>query len=71
METALTTGGYKISTAMDGKEGLEKIHASEKGDSPVSLVITDINMPGMNGLSFIDELKKLPRRISVIVVTGY
>lgn len=71
MRMALTTEGYKISTAMDGKEGLEKIHESEKGDSPVSLIITDINMPGMNGLRFIDEVKKLPVRIPIIVVTGY
>ncbi|MBI5184550.1 MAG: response regulator [Nitrospinae bacterium] len=71
MKTALMTGGYKISTAMDGKEGLEKIHENENGDSPVSLIITDINMPGMNGLRFIDELKKLPRQIPIIVVTGY
>lgn len=71
MKTALTTEGYRISTALDGKEGLEKIHESENGDSPVSLIITDINMPGMNGLSFIDEVKKLPRQIPIIVVTGY
>lgn len=45
--------GYEVFEAMDGKEGLKKA-MSEKPD----VIITDLDMPGMNGFEMVKALKK-------------
>ncbi|MFV3126199.1 response regulator [Niveispirillum sp. KHB5.9] len=53
----LTLGGagYNVVQAGDGAEGLVKAQ-----EAPVDLVVTDLNMPVMNGLDLIRALRKLP-----------
>ncbi len=57
---------YHIETASNGVEGLEKF---KKGK--FDLVITDINMPKMNGIEMIKEIKKIDKRVPVIVITAF
>lgn len=52
--------------ASDGLAGLELVRSLQP-----QLVITDIQMPGMNGLAFIREVKELLPDIEFIVVSGY
>ena len=52
----LKGNGFDVSVAEDGKDGLNKL----KADSAVKLVITDVNMPNMDGITLIQELRKLP-----------
>ncbi len=52
---ALKGAGYDVIEACDGKDGLDKI----KGQK-ISLVISDVNMPNMDGITFVKEMKKLP-----------
>ncbi len=52
---ALSEAGHNVSEAEDGVEGL----AIAKQNT-FSLVITDINMPNMNGITLISELRELP-----------
>jgi two-component system chemotaxis response regulator CheY len=49
---ALTKGGYNILEAEDGVKGLEMV-----GKNQVDLVITDLNMPNMNGLEMAKSIK--------------
>ena len=57
--TTLKMGGYNVITATDGKEALELLKKeTEKG---VNLIISDINMPEMDGVTFIKEVKKIIR----------
>ncbi len=49
---ALEPLGYAIVEAEDGVEGLERLEAEK-----VDLVITDLNMPNMNGIEFITEVR--------------
>jgi two-component system chemotaxis response regulator CheY len=51
----LKGAGYEVVEAVDGSEALN----IAKGRS-VNLVITDVNMPNMDGISLISELRKLP-----------
>jgi two-component system chemotaxis response regulator CheY len=64
---ALNEGGYNdVTEAVDGIDGLEKAKATT-----FDLIITDVNMPNMDGLTFIEELRELPQyaNIPVLVLT--
>ena len=52
----LTKGGFEIVEAEDGKDGLAKLKLAA---GSVALVISDVNMPNMDGISFVKEAKKL------------
>jgi two-component system, chemotaxis family, chemotaxis protein CheY len=52
----LIKAGYAVEKAPNAEEGLKKFKAGAK----VDLLITDLNMPGMNGIEFIREVRKLP-----------
>ena len=52
----LKVAGYDIVNASDGKEGLKSIIE----DGSIDMIITDLNMPNMDGLSFIKELREIP-----------
>lgn len=46
--------GFKVTTAEDGLDGLEKLYSSEK----VDLIISDVNMPHMDGFTFIKTVRE-------------
>lgn len=50
----------------DGRQALELIR-SEKPD----IVITDIRMPGLNGIELIQEVQKEERQIFFVIISGY
>ena len=52
---ALKGAGYDILEAVDGKDALTKLDGKK-----VHLIISDVNMPNMDGISFVKEAKKLP-----------
>ena len=55
-----------ILVAENGVEGLEKFH-----ENKIDLVITDINMPKMNGLDMLKKIMKIKPGISTIVLSAY
>jgi two-component system chemotaxis response regulator CheY len=55
VKLTLTGAGYQVIQANDGSEGLAKAKTSQ-----VDMVMTDLNMPVMNGLALIKELRQLP-----------
>lgn len=61
----LQRSGFKIFTADNGAKALEI--AKEIED--IDLVITDINMPVMNGLQLLKSLKEYDKNLSVIILT--
>ena len=60
---ALTGAGYTVTEAGDGVEGLAKA-TSTKFD----MIVTDLNMPNMDGLSMIRELRKQPAQAGVPII---
>jgi two-component system chemotaxis sensor kinase CheA len=63
----LEANGYVVLIAVDGVEALARLR-----EEPVDLVITDVQMPRMNGFELLDEIKKDSRlaHLPVIVVTS-
>jgi two-component system, chemotaxis family, chemotaxis protein CheY len=62
----LSAAGYEVVSAVDGKDGLQKLGAVDK--NRLGMIITDINMPNMDGISFIHEVKKTAFRFVPILV---
>jgi two-component system chemotaxis response regulator CheY len=64
----LRNAGYRVTEAVDGQDGLQKVQTmKEKGES-LSLIITDINMPQMDGITFISEVKATEFKFVPILV---
>lgn len=53
--TALKGAGYNVIEACDGKDALKKIQGEK-----IHLIVSDVNMPNMDGITFVKEVKKLP-----------
>lgn len=62
----LSQEGYEVASAADGQEALDLLSRR-----PVHLVISDINMPGMNGLAFLRELGRRHPGTAVIMITAF
>lgn len=58
---------YDTKTAKSGWDGLEELH----NDSEIKIVISDMRMPGMNGLEFITQAKEMYPHILFYILTGY
>jgi two-component system chemotaxis response regulator CheY len=63
---ALRGAGYEVLEAGNGQEGLAKLDGER-----VHLIISDVNMPVMDGIEFLKEVKRLPnyRFTPVIMLT--
>ena len=57
--------GYEVVLAADGREGVEKHRAQ-----PADLIVTDLYMPGQEGLETIQELRKDFPRVPIIAMSG-
>ena len=66
VEATLVSGGYEVSSAEDGQDALEKCQSNQ-----YDFVLTDQNMPRMDGLSLIRALRKLDtyQRTPIVVLT--
>ena len=62
----LTHEGYDVASAGNGHEALNYLRGKE-----VELIITDINMPEMNGMAFLRELNRSHPASNVIMITAY
>ncbi len=63
LKIALTGAGYSVAEAADGAEGIAKAKASA-----FDLIITDLNMPVMDGLAMIEEMRRMPEQMGVPIV---
>lgn len=66
LDLSLTSEGYEVLTAENGEKALkifEKQHPK--------LVLTDIKMPGIDGIEVLKRIKKIDDQVEVIVITGH
>lgn len=66
LSMSLQSDGYETVTAYSGEQGLEIF----KAESP-DIVVTDIKMPGMDGLELLKKIKEIDVEKEVIIVTGH
>ena len=59
----LRGAGYEVIEAVDGKDALGKL-----GGATVDLIVTDLNMPNLDGISLIKEVRKHPKHKFVPIV---
>ena len=69
-EFALTEAGFNVATAEHGFDGIKKIKEINGNNDVLSMVITDVNMPQMDGITFLRIVKKsFCKDIPVLVMT--
>jgi excisionase family DNA binding protein len=56
---------YDVDTAADGASAIERLHEAD-----YDLLITDLHMPGLGGLSVVREAKKIDPVFPIVIVTG-
>ncbi len=62
----LSKEGYRVLTANTGSEALQKAR-----ELPLDLVITDIKMPGMDGIMVLEGVKRIDDTVPVIIMTAF
>lgn len=60
---ALSDAGYTVTEAVDGLDGLSKARARR-----FDAIVTDLNMPNMDGLKMIEEIRRLPNCVGVPIL---
>ncbi|MGH9307763.1 MAG: sigma-54-dependent transcriptional regulator [Vicinamibacterales bacterium] len=66
LETLLTREGYQVRLAANAAEGLDLVRTM-----PFDAAIVDMMMPGMDGISALDELKKIDDDLPVLMITAF
>ena len=68
VETVLTRAGHKVVTASNGERAIEKVR---KMSSAPDLLLTDVQMPGMNGMETATAALEIAPDLPILFVTGY
>ncbi|MBK9766777.1 MAG: response regulator [Chloracidobacterium sp.] len=66
LETILSGAGYKVDLAKTGEQAIELYE-----HRPYDLVLMDVSMPGMGGLTALEHLVRIDSEAAVLMVTAY
>jgi excisionase family DNA binding protein len=66
LSKTLALAEYDVDLAPDGRTALDRLRIM-----PYDLLITDLKMPGVDGLSVIREARRLKTDLPVVIITGY
>ncbi|MEW6247003.1 MAG: sigma-54 dependent transcriptional regulator [Nitrospirota bacterium] len=66
LSETLVAEGYQVTTVADGQTAIQVVK-----DTPVQVVVTDLQMPGMDGLEVLERLSRIDAKIVAIMMTGY
>jgi DNA-binding NtrC family response regulator len=65
LERILIRAGYSVTTACDGREGMDAVNAEQ-----LDLVLVDVNLPGINGIEVVRQIQEIDSSLPCIVITG-
>ena len=68
MKFFLERSGFSVAEAVDGVDGLRVLGTLDSSGIRPSMILTDINMPRMDGIAFVKEVKKTAHRFTPILV---
>lgn len=66
LQTIFSDGSYTVSIAIDGRDALQQLQVD-----PVDLLITDLQMPNVDGVSLVQEVKRHYPATVVIAMSAY
>ncbi len=66
LELRLKKRGFEVTVTASGEEAMDKLKSSV-----FDIVVSDIRLPGMSGMKFLDKVKKINEYLPVILLTGY
>ena len=66
LRRVLSSGGYEVTHELDSEGALGQVHTKQW-----DLLITDIELPGMNGLELLERVRELVPALPVAVLTGH
>ncbi|MDH5599314.1 MAG: response regulator [Cyclobacteriaceae bacterium] len=66
--STLEDAGYSVTRGVNGQDGLEQLEGIKEG---VNLIITDLNMPVMDGIQLVKEVRKMEKHkfLPIIILT--
>lgn len=67
LSLALSKDGFRVWTAASGNEALELLGT----DAGFDVCVTDVRMPGMDGLTFVDEARRLGRAPTMVAMSAF
>ena len=66
LEKGLRQAGYRVTAVKDGESALREVRAE-----PFDLIFLDVKMPGMDGLSLLDQIRGLSPEAQVVIMTAH
>lgn len=66
LQLTLQSQGYTVSSAYNGEQAIDRCQ-----QETFDLIITDVRLPGMDGVEMLAKIKKIQPRMKSIVITGY
>jgi DNA-binding NtrC family response regulator len=67
-QRALAMDGHEVVATQDGAEALEKLQAAPAG---IDLLITDVQMPGLDGVALVEKALAAAPKLRVILMSGF
>jgi two-component system nitrogen regulation response regulator NtrX len=71
LEMLLKYEGFTVWTAKNGREALQRLELELTAGRRISLVISDVKMPDLDGMGLLEELSKRPGSPPVVLVSGH
>ena len=71
LELQLQGSGYQVAKAESAEQGLERLDKAQSGENGFALVLTDLRLPGMDGLKFLGRVRDRYPSLPVVVMTAF
>ena len=68
VQRALSTDGHEVVVTQDGSEALEKLQAAP---NRVDLLITDVQMPGLDGVALVEKGLAVAPKLRIVLMSGF